>query len=349
MPFLFFFLAISCTTDVTDKVTDQQEDTASTSETETSDGGSELITVFAADDVSQSTIDLTLEWMERAQDLWYTEDTFGWENDLYSPIYLVIVGEDMQATIDLEQRYCEHLEDNHADSINLTPCDYYNPNCQGGICFFTQYVTNGGAGIASSRQNHGYHLMIMAAKNPGPEEEDYKKVVLHESFHIYQLSQHNEMDFEMAEEIMGRRSGDHNENVPWWSEGTAEYMAVYEYSQQDGAASDYFEREMRNKIGYQGGNQAHVINEYFDHDTKLYNITFDDNGHLGYHLGAWLVAYLVHDFGRQSILDFYQNAHLMSFDQNFETHFGQDHRSTVDEFELFLQQEDKDLLLEILQ
>ena len=130
---------------------------------------------------------------------------------------------------------------------------------------------------------------------------------------------------------------------------TAEYMAVHQNSQQDGVAADYFEREMRNKIGYHGGNQAHVIDEYLAHETKLYNITFDDNGHLGYHLGSWFVAYLVHDFGRQSILDFYQSAHLMSFDENFMSHFGQDHRSAVDEFELFLQQEDKDLLLEILQ
>ena len=124
MSFLFF--AISCTAEVTDKINAQQEDTA------TAPFENELVTVFAADDVSPSTIDLTLEWLERAQELWYAEDTFGWENDLYSPVYLVIVGEDMQATVDLEQRYCEHLEENHTDSINLTPCNY--PNLLGGHC-----------------------------------------------------------------------------------------------------------------------------------------------------------------------------------------------------------------------
>lgn len=352
MPILFSLLVFSCSNNASEKSTDSEADTA----TDSTDGSQSiteedtvLFTVFAATDVPQSSIDRTTEWLTMAQDLWYTENTFGWDNDLYDPVYLVMVGEDMQSTIDLEQRYCEHLEVHHAETISLTPCNYPDPNCQDGICFFTEYVTNGGAGIASSRQNHGYHLMIMAAKNPSPEEEDYKKVVLHEAFHIYQLSQHNEMDYDKAEEIMGRRSGDHNDNVPWWSEGTAEYMAVYHYSQQEGVSADYLENEMRNKIGYYGDTEAFVINEYFENNTKLYNITFDDNGHLGYHLGAWLVAYLVHDFGHQSIFDFYQNAHLMTFDDNFMMHFGQDYRSTIDEFEVFLQQEDTSLLLDIIQ
>ena len=49
---------------------------------------------------------------------------------------------------------------------------------------------------------------------------------------------------------MGRLSGDHNNHVPWWSEGTAEYMAVYEYSLQDGVDENYFE------------NKIHLLNKY---------------------------------------------------------------------------------------
>ena len=344
MTFLFALLTISCGGDATkDSADSNQDDIISVQAPDDS------IVVFAASDVESSTIDHTVLWLEMAQDIWFTEDTFGWEHDLYSPIYLVIVGEDMEATIELEEQYCDHLHENHPVSVEYSRCNYVDPNCENGICLFTEYVTNGGAGIASSRQNDGYHLMIMAAKNPSPTEEDYKKVVFHEAFHIYQLSQHNETDYNISEEIMGRLSGDHNDHVPWWSEGTAEYMAVYEYSLQDGVDENYFENEMRNKIGYhEGSSEAYVINEYVDHDTKLYNITFDDNGHLGYHLGAWLVAYLVDSHGQQSIFDFYQNAHQLSFSENFTARFGQDYRTTIDEFEAFLQQDDKDQLLEIL-
>ena len=344
MTFLFTLFAISCGGDTTKDTTNSDEDDIISIQPP-----DESVIVFAASDVEQSTIDHTVLWLEMAKDIWFTEDTFGWEHNLYSPIYLVLVGEDMQATIDLEEQYCDHLHENHPVSVEYSRCTYVDPSCENGICLFTDYVTNGGAGIASSRQNDGYHLMIMAAKNPSPNEEDYKKVVFHEAFHIYQLSQHNETDYNTSEEIMGRLSGDHNNHVPWWSEGTAEYMAVYEYSLQDGVDENYFENEMRNKIGYHEGNsEAYVINEYFDHDTKLYNITFDDNGHLGYHIGSWLVAYLVHSHGQQSIFDFYQNAHQLSFEDNFTARFGQDYRTTIDEFEVFLQQEDKDQLLEIL-
>ncbi len=354
MTILFSLLSFSCRDQASDENSADgnfldQHDTASSTESEPETEGS--IVVFAASDVGDSTIETTVEWLEKAQSLWYTEGTFGSENDLYSPIYLILVGDEMQATIELEEEYCDHLYEHHGESVEYSRCNtnYTDPNCEHGICLFTEYVTNGGAGIASSRQNDGYHLMIMAAKNPGPNEEDYKKVVFHEAFHIYQLSQHNELDYDKAEELTGRRSGDHDENVPWWSEGTAEYMAVYHYSQQDGVDENYFEREMRNKLGYfEGESEAYVINEYLEHDTKLYNITFDDNGHLAYHIGSWLVAYLVHTHGQQKILDFYQNIHLMNFEDNFTEHFDQDHRATIDEFEDFLFQEDKALLLEIL-
>ena len=34
-----------------------------------------------------------------------------------------------------------------------------------------------------------FNALTMSSKYPGPEEEDYKKVVLHEYFHVYQATQ----------------------------------------------------------------------------------------------------------------------------------------------------------------
>ena len=90
MSFLFF--AISCTAEVTDKINAQQEDTAATTDTDPLEN--ELVTVFAADDVSPSTIDLTVEWLERAQELWFAEDTFGWQAPDYKSPMLNISGPD---------------------------------------------------------------------------------------------------------------------------------------------------------------------------------------------------------------------------------------------------------------
>lgn len=303
--------------------------------------------IFAASDVEQATIDLTLEWFDVAKNEWCTEETFGAEHGLYSPTYLVIAGDDLQATIDLEQRYCEHLYENHENSVDHSRCNENNidPNCENGICLFTEYALNGGAGIASSRQNDGYHLMIMAAKNPGPDEESYRRVVLHEVFHIFQLSQHTETDYDRSEEIQGRLSGDHDDHVPWWMEGVAEYTSILLYAQQDGVRSDYIQTEFKNKIGYLNANTgAPVIDDYFDLDIKLYNIKFDENAHFGYQLGAWFVAYVMSEHDEQVLLDFYQNIHVDTFEDNFIMHFGTPYREYVDEFETFLQQDPENLL-----
>lgn len=303
--------------------------------------------VFAASDVEQSTVELTLEWFDVAKNEWFTEDSFGTEHELYSPTYLVMTGDDLQATIDLEQRYCDHLYEHHENSVLYSRCNENNtdPNCEHGICLFTEYALNGGAGIASSRQNDGYHLMIMASKNPSPEEESYRRVVLHEVFHIFQLSQHTETDYLRSEEIQGRLSGDHNEHVPWWMEGVAEYASILLYAQQEGVDSNYIQNEYRNKIGYfRSSTGAPVIDDYFDLGIKLYNIKFDENAHFGYQLGAWFVAYVMSEHDEQVLLDFYQNIHVDTFEDNFIMHFGTPYREYVDEFEIFLQQDPENLL-----
>ncbi len=323
-------------------------DHADTADQEEDSGQSSAIAapvVFAASDVDQSAIDRTLEWFDVAANAWFTEDTFGAEQNLYSPVYLVMTGDDMQATIDLEQEYCAHLNQYHTDTVEYSRCNYSDPNCEQGICLFTEYVTNGGAGIASSRQNDGYHLMIMAAKNPSPEEEDYKRIVLHEVFHIFQLSQHAETDYAIAEEIQGRRTGDHDENVPWWMEGVAEYMSIVLYAEQDGVDANYIEQQFRYKIGYYDNNAGTpIIDDYFDLDIKLYNIKFDENAMFGYTLGAWFVAYLMNDYGEEKLHSFYQNIRNESFEENFINHFEQPYRAYVDEFEVFLQQDPEQLL-----
>jgi hypothetical protein len=335
---------LSCTKDKSIETTGITEPTSDSGENVQSDSPM----VFAASDVSQSSIDKTLEWFSVAENAWYTEDSFGW--DQYHPVYIVLVGEEMQAAIDLEQEYCTHLNEHYPESVDYSPCNSNNndPSCQDGICLFTEYVTNGGAGIASSRQNDGYHLMIMSAKNPSPQEEDYKRVVLHESFHIYQLSQHTETDNDTVNEIQGRRSGDHNEDVPWWMEGVAEYMAITLYGRQEGVRTDYVQQEFRYKIGYYDSNSGTpVIDEYFALDTKLYNITYGENAWFAYSLGAWFVAYLVNEHGEEKLFDFYQDLNSRTFDDNFSIHFGTDHRQSVMDFETFLQQE-PDQLISIL-
>ena len=337
----YLYVLLACSDDpakqsALEEETDIPEDAASTAVNPV---------VFPASDVADSTVDLILNWFAVADEAWFTEDSFGW--DQFNPVYIAITGEDMPATIDMEQQYCSYIQENHPDSVQHSKCNptYVDPNCSDGICLFTEYVTNGGAAIASSRQNDGYHLMIMAAKNPSPGEEDYKQVVLHEAFHIFQISQHTETDYQVGEQKLGGQSGDHDAPVPWWMEGVAEYMSILLYASQPGVDATYANQAFRRKLGNTAGSSATpVIDEYFDLGIKLYNIKYDQNAMFGYMIGAWFVAYLASEHGEQALFDFYEDVNEVMFADNFLHHFGKEYRQYVDEFEVFLQQPIDDLL-----
>ena len=72
------------------------------------------ITVLAASDVSQSSIDTTIKWLNVAEKAWFLNDTEA--SKLFYPILLVIVGKDIDAAIELEGRLCSEIEKNIKDN-----------------------------------------------------------------------------------------------------------------------------------------------------------------------------------------------------------------------------------------
>ena len=53
------------------------------------------------------------------------------------------------------------------------------------VVTFYNYVNDGGAAVSTYRRDYfNYHFltMTMSSKYPGPEEDDYKPVTLHEFF-----------------------------------------------------------------------------------------------------------------------------------------------------------------------
>ena len=137
------------------------------------------VKILAASDVSQSAIQTTQQYFDVAEDAWFKQDSVAWK--YFHPILLVIVGSDMGAAIELEDRLCAEIRNNFPEGYRHSRCNprHKDSNCQHGVCYITEYATQGGAGIASSRMNEGFHLMIMSSKRPGPNEEDYKPVTLH--------------------------------------------------------------------------------------------------------------------------------------------------------------------------
>jgi hypothetical protein len=132
------------------------------------------ITVLAASDVSQKSIDITTDWLSIAEKEWFKKENPA--SKRFYPILLVLVGADMDAAIELEKRLCSEIKERFADKYDQA--------------------------FASSRIQQGFHLMIMSSKYPGPRDHDYGMIVMHEAYHIYQSSHITERDHDLFEKKM---------------------------------------------------------------------------------------------------------------------------------------------------
>ena len=160
--------------------------------------------VFKASDVSNETVNLTLQWYKIA--------VAEWGN--YGPVEIYIIGNDTDAAKQLEDDYCERHK--ALDSNWKEEWDCANDNYQ----IFTRYIEDGGAAISTLKRtylDYDFIMMIMSAKYPGPEEEDYKPVTLHEYFHIFQ---HSHLDGECtgdSRDTCDRDAKMGGKDTPWWS------------------------------------------------------------------------------------------------------------------------------------
>ncbi|MBE82374.1 MAG: hypothetical protein CME21_07375, partial [Gemmatimonadetes bacterium] len=280
--------------------------------------------VFAASDVSQETIDLTLEW--------YKVATEAWGN--YGPVEVYIVGNDVEAAKGLEEVYCNHHKS--LDTNWNEKWDCANENYQ----IFSNYVTDGGAAVSTFKRTYleyDFLTLIMSAKYPGPEEEDYKPVVLHEYFHVYQHAHISDECGSDSREICGRDGKNGGKDNPWFAEGGAEFMAQALYSRQPGVREGYLKERMTWKL-------EDSLDPYKTQNKRLEELTYDDRVNV-YDIGAWFVAYLIHKEGEDKFLvDFYSVLDDLGFEDAFLASFGKSRKEYVDEFDEFLDRPKSEIL-----
>ena len=285
----------------------------------------EKIRLFPASDLPQSTIDLTLQYTNEAYDLWMADDYYG--KSQAKAIYIMITGSDMEAGKNANREYCNHLTSTGFPSADWCRLDTYK-----------DYVNNGGGGINSSAVD-GFYFMVMAPQD-NEIDNGYKTMTYHEVFHIYQMSNIFTTEYEAVDEYMGKRSGDNGEDVAWWSEGNADFFsALYTYDLEG------FKNEMRWAL--EGGPwPVDRKTQFFQDGIKLYNISWNSGQgvDLGYRIGSWFTAYLVHNHGEESVYTLWNTVNEKGFDQTFIDVYGKDHRTYINEFETWLQQPNDELL-----
>jgi len=177
----------------------------------------------------------------------------------------------------------------------------------------------------------------MSSKYPGPRDHDYGMIVIHEAYHIYQSSHITERDHDLFEKKMGGRSGDHNREVPWWIEGTADYMSRLLFSRQSGVDSKYLTNHMRDILCHNVSGCPNPVKAYLKKGGKLYNYGYNEEGHQAIDtIAPWFVAYIIHNFGEESMSTFYRDLDILDFEASFQKHFEKPYREVILDFNKFI-------------
>ena len=333
---LILIIFVSCGRGSTASIEDSstQDTPASTTENKVS---SEIlwgkwngdIKVYAASDVSQETVDLTVEWVNKAIQLWGS----------YGPLEIWIVGNTVDGAKGLDEIWCDIRVEKDPTWNTEWDCLNGDPYDSGdGWSPFFRYPTDGGAAVSGYiRADLGYYFnaLIMSSKYPGPEEEDYKTVTLHEYFHVYQAGHIFQPDIDDGDgdwRTSNRNyisAGDYVQK-PWMSEGGAEYMAQYWYSMESGVRPGYLKEIMEWK--------ASTIPDYLADGRSLREIGYDAPYQV-YDIATWWIAYLVHKTSEETFrVDFYADLEPLGFEAAFEKHFKKSANSMLQEFDEWLSQ-----------
>ena len=280
--------------------------------------------IFKTSDVSDEALELTLEWYNIAAQEWGN----------YGPVEIYVIGNDLDAAKVLEDEYCERHK--ALDPKWSEEWDCANENYQ----IFTNYVDEGGAAISTFKRtylDYDFFMMIMSSKNPGPEEEDYKPVTLHEYFHIFQHSQISDECSGNNRDTCERDSKMGGKDKPWFAEGGAEFMAQSLYSKQDGVSDNYLKQVMEHKLNMsQEG--------YNSQDEALDQLGYDAQVNV-YDVGAWFIAYLIHNEGVDAYIDgFYGDLDELGFNAAFEANFNKTRSDYLAEFGTFFAQSAEDVM-----
>ena len=321
----------------------QSTESASDSTTENGIVWGEVVSdfgVYAAPDVTQEHIDITVEWVNKGIELWGN----------HGPLELWIVGKSKDGARALDDIWCDVRVEKDPSWNTEWDCLNGDPYGSGdGWSPFYRCPDEGCSQVSGYiKDSLGYYFnaLTMSSKYPGPEEDDYKKVVLHEYFHVYQATHISQPEIDDGDGDWMTSNRNYIETAdyvqrPWITEGGAEYMATYWYSKQSGVSEGYFEERMRWK--------AESLPGYLSDGRSMREVGFYENISWDiYDVGTWFVAYIINQTSEETFrVDYYDDLEALGFEAAFEKHFGKSADAMIEEFNAWANQP-VDALLEIL-
>ena len=294
---------------------------------------------FFAADLSENVINGINLALKTAADEW----------GKYGPVEYWVFGTDKQAALDLINKYCERRE--ALNQWTITDC--LDRETDESLDHSMIAYQKTGAEVISTNQprgnaghNGGFEWGIhkLSSSYPFtfdnlfdgiPAQDDFK-TVLHEYFHVVQLSH----VYNLSRNVRDSRVIP-NESI-WMQEGGAEYMANFTlfklinngtliFEQSYGSLSEKMQNKMDNARRSLENNCS---------GKKLKDFKYgDDCSNVGYDLGTWAVAYLIDKINKPNILieTFYPNLAEMDFESAFNLSFGYSTSEFYSEFEDFLE------------
>ena len=292
------------------------------------------LVIFATDDVVAEDIQSTFHWHKVAYEEWF--DTTSPAAELFFPFYFALLGPDPALASDLNERFCSF------DDGIRRKCHSGNNN----EASFPEFVRSGDLAHTTIPARDAHHLIIMT--NPGAEE--FGQAVLHETFHALQkshISLHPEADsWEGYKLLAGKAIRDGDENLPWWTEGSANYMAMLLYQRQPGVDPHYVADSMTHKLTNENDEGLTAKEIYLQSGVSLDRWGYaDENGNfVGRSMGDWFVAFLVHNFGEQSVIDVHRHIPSSDFASAFERVYGMSYGEAIRDFDVFIAQPTSELV-----
>ena len=294
---------------------------------------------FFAADLSENVINGINLALKTAADEW----------GKYGPVEYWVFGTDKQAALDLINKYCERRE--ALNQWTMTDClDRETDESLDHSMIAYQKIgaeviaTNQPRGGAGHNGGFEWGIHKLSSSYPFsfdnlfddiPPQDDFK-TVLHEYFHVVQLSH----VYNLTRNVRDSRIIP-NESI-WMQEGGAEYMANFTlfklindgtliFEQSYGSLSEKMQNKMDNARRSLENNCS---------GKKLQDFKYgDDCSNVGYDLGTWAVAYLIDKINKPNILieTFYPNLAEMDFESAFNLSFGYSTSEFYSEFEDFLE------------
>ena len=294
---------------------------------------------FFAADLSENVINGINLALKTAADEW----------GKYGPVEYWVFGTDKQAALDLINKYCERRE--ALNQWTITDCldRETDESLEHSMIAYQKIgaeviATNQPRGGAGHNGGFEWGIPKLSSSYPFsfdnlfddiPPQDDFK-TVLHEYFHVVQLSH----VYNLTRNVRDSRIIP-NESI-WMQEGGAEYMANFTlfklindgtliFEQSYGSLSEKMQNKMDNARRSLENNCSGKKLEDFKYG--------DDCSNVGYDLGTWAVAYLIDKINKPNILieTFYPNLAEMDFESAFNLSFGYSTSEFYSEFEDFLE------------